>query len=78
MKKRADTVRLAEEIEAYLVAYPNAADTIEGIIKWWIVLQCYEQMHRDVEEALEYLVNSGVVVKRKLRDGRVIYAKSAK
>ena len=68
---------LAQEIETYLLTHPNASDTIEGVIKWWIALQRYQQAREDVQEALEFLVAEGAVVKRKLSDGRFIYAKAA-
>lgn len=68
---------LAKEIETYLLTHPDAADTIEGIAKWWIGLQRYKDMRRDVEKALEFLVRRGAVVKRKLSDGRYIYFKAA-
>lgn len=52
---------IAREIERYLDAHPNAADSVEGILRWWLTRQRYEQSAEHVKRALEHLVSAGVV-----------------
>jgi hypothetical protein len=64
---------LAGEIRAYLKAHPDAADTLDGIVQWWIVHQRFLQGIRAAERALERLVGEGEVEKIQTPDGRVIF-----
>ena len=66
-----DTVALAERVSAYIEAHPNAADTIEGI-SWWFVRQEYEEALPKLKSAMDYLLDNGRVVERKVA-GKVIY-----
>jgi hypothetical protein len=52
---------LADEIASYLESRPNAADTAEGILTWWLARQRYAETKRNVEQALEYLTEQGLV-----------------
>ena len=52
---------LADEIAAYLESHPAAADSAEGILTWWLARQRYAQTKRNVEQALEYLTEQGLV-----------------
>ena len=54
---------LAMEIRDYLDAHPNAADSLEGVAKWWLRRQRYEQALEKVRNALDYLVQQGLVTK---------------
>jgi hypothetical protein len=45
----------------YLRANPSAADTVDGIIQWWLPLQGDEMKREDIEGALEDLVKQGQV-----------------
>jgi hypothetical protein len=58
-------------IRRYCAAHPRAADTSEGVRRWWLAdLACSVE---DVELALAELVKSGEIVERTLADGRVLY-----
>jgi hypothetical protein len=49
----------AWEILHYFLRHPQAADTLEGIVRWRLL---EEAIHRDIEEtaqALEWLVSEG-------------------
>ena len=50
-----------DEIAAYLDSHPDAADSAEGILTWWLARQRYAQTKRNVEQALEYLTEQGLV-----------------
>lgn len=74
-KDEKEKERVAQEIERYLVSHPAAADSLEGVAKWWLTYQRYQDALVIVEEALEYLVASGRVVKTKNVGGTCIYRK---
>jgi len=70
---------LAREVATYLSMHPNAADTAEGIRRWWLARMraaeaTAEVQISDVQSALDLLVERGVVVQRRLPGGRFIYA----
>ena len=66
--------QLAEEIVRYLEDHPNAADTTEGIAKWWLRLQGFQVSIESVQEALDYLVAKSLVKRRTKGDGESIYS----
>lgn len=57
----------------YLATHPGAADSIEGIRRWWLPAQLAAVRSADVEAALQRLVRAGVLSRRELPDGRVLY-----
>jgi len=65
---------LAREVAAYLATHPDAADTVDGISRWWLTRMRVEKATADVQRALEVLVAQRVVVERRLPDGRVVYS----
>ena len=71
-----DRDQLADEISRYLEAHPGAADSVEGIVRWWLARQRYEFATHKVQEALNYLESRGVVRKSVSSGGRVIYRSS--
>lgn len=73
-KSNAEVDGIARAIERYLAKHPNAADSLEGIRRWWLLRQRYEESAQQVQEALEQLLREGVVSKRVLSDGQVLYA----
>ena len=56
-----DVQRVADHIEYYLKSHPNAADTIEGITKWWLPGQGMEVSSLIVQQALDYLGSKSAV-----------------
>jgi hypothetical protein len=61
------------EIQRYLSSHPDAADSVEGIRRWWIARLRLEESARHVQEALNRLVAQGVVIERVMPDGRAVY-----
>ena len=49
----------ANEILDYLTHHPGAADTVQGILQWWLHQDCDEQVTTRVQNALDFLVNKG-------------------
>jgi hypothetical protein len=66
---------IAHTIQRYLEVNPDAADSAEGIRRWWLPPALAEESPGTVEEALDRLVAAGVISRRPLPDGRVLYAK---
>jgi Fe2+ or Zn2+ uptake regulation protein len=68
------TLALAAELLRYLAQHPGAADTAEGILRWWLPQSMAAHGLPEVEAALEQLVQDGALERRRLPDGRVLYA----
>lgn len=51
----------ARQIEVYLEAHPQAADSLEGIATWWIRKNCIRYELNVVFAALEQLTQAGIV-----------------
>jgi hypothetical protein len=68
-----DVAAVAAAIRRYLRDHPNAADTVEGIARWWLSGNAGNTRLANVQRAIEQLVNRGEVARRTLRDGTVIY-----
>lgn len=76
MKPRAPTAEklpVAREILAYLAEHPDAQDTVEGIVEWWLLEQKIKRHTAQVKEALAELVAKGLVLERKGKDARIHY-----
>jgi len=65
--------QLADAISRYLAEHPEAADIEQGIADWWLPASVTPASVAEVHEALELLVEEGVVEKRLLTGGRTIY-----
>ncbi|MBX3630979.1 MAG: hypothetical protein KF908_13960 [Nitrosomonas sp.] len=69
-----DRDQLQDAVLHYLRNNPNAADSLQGIINWWLPKQGYEKVGMEsVYQALEQLIAAGVVEKVPLVDGTVLY-----
>jgi hypothetical protein len=72
-----DTSRRLEQRETilrYLAANSRAADTVEGVVNWWLPRQRYLDTYEAIENILEELAAEGLVVKTRLPDDKVIYS----
>ena len=69
-------VNTAEAINRYLAARPNASETVEGIAKWWLLRQRYNDSKVLVQSALDLLIDEGIVAKSVMPDGKVMYRKA--
>jgi hypothetical protein len=69
----APTRAIAADVLSYLTRHPDAADTAEGIQRWWLVDGSAYAL-ADVERALERLARAAAIARRRLPDGRVLYA----
>lgn len=64
---------MAYEILDYLAKNPNAQDTLEGVIEWWLLEQRLEKQIRKVKRAIDELVADGLVIERQGKDARIHY-----
>ncbi len=65
---------LGEEIVRYLAEHPAAADSVQGIQRWWVVRQRFDEATAQVQLALDRLEEAGQIGKQILPDGTAIYA----
>ena len=61
---RPSSGEVAQWIASHLDAWPQAADTAEGIRRWWLAPRHGEVPLAVVEEALAQLEGEGVVIRR--------------
>ena len=55
------TKEIANEINQYLGAHPNAADNLEGVSNWWLSSQSSSDSNAVVKSALQLLINQGEI-----------------
>jgi hypothetical protein len=65
--------KVVDAIHRYLTSHPDAADSAEGVARWWLPSLNVAASVPEVEAALEQLLTLGLARKRTLADGRVIY-----
>jgi hypothetical protein len=65
--------QISYQILAYLADHPQAQDTVEGIVEWWLLEQRIKQATSQVKTALEQLISKDLVVARKDKTGRVYF-----
>ena len=66
---------IAQAVVAYLEGHPGAADTTEGIKRWWLMRQLARYSQTRVQQALELLERKQAIERRVLGDGREVYAR---
>jgi len=71
----ANVLIVAQKITRYLEQHPQAADTMEGVVQWWLTRQHFDQTWGTVHKALEYLVATGNVAKQVTTEGKIVYCK---
>jgi hypothetical protein len=68
-----DESKIGNEILAYLVNHPNARDTLEGILEWWLLEQQIKFQTDRVKEALSDLVVKGFILEKKGVNSQIHY-----
>ena len=64
---------IEKRILSYLERNPDAADTIEGIIKFWMQRENAEITFRKVSRTLEKLLKKGLIQAFQSVDGTIFY-----
>ncbi|MDL5365617.1 hypothetical protein QSH18_08375 [Xanthomonas sp. NCPPB 2654] len=67
---------VADAVLSYLRAHPEAADTLQGIVRWWLPQQRYNRESGRIEAVLTSLAERGRLQVRMLPDGQFLYALS--
>ena len=62
-----------QDILRYLIKYPDAKDTIQGIVHWWLPRTPVERREIEVQKALEVLVARGWVTQRQITPFQQLY-----
>ena len=65
--------QIAYDILAYLAKNPDAQDTPEGIMEWWLSGRAAKRSVVAVEKALTELVVRGLILERRGKDARTYY-----
>jgi len=63
---------LAAAIGRYCAAHPEAGDTLDGIA-WWLMQQRFHDTRDELAAAAESLLQQGLLGRRILADGRVLF-----
>jgi hypothetical protein len=63
--------QIGNEILAYLVDYPKAQDTLEGIVEWWLLERKINYETSRVKDALSELIAKGLVIEQKKNDSKI-------
>ena len=69
----ADKRKTAYRILAYLLENPNAQDTFEGIIEWWLLERLTRNNIATVKASLEKLVAAGLILENRGKGSRIYY-----
>ena len=67
------TTEIAREILAYLADHPEAQDTLDGIIQWWLLERKIKYQTDIVRQALAELVAKEFLLECKARDEGIHY-----
>jgi hypothetical protein len=65
--------QIGYDILAYMAEHPDAQDTTEGVIEWWLSERPAKPNASRVEEALAELVALGLVIARRSEVARTYY-----
>lgn len=67
----AKTEQISRMILDYLLRNPEAGDTLEGIVEWWLEMERTESSVDDVAGALESLARRGMITRRESKAGTI-------
>jgi hypothetical protein len=72
-----DPIEQQREVRYHILAYlcdnPDAGDTFDGIVEWWLLHQRIKFETRNISEAVRKLVAEGLIVEDEGSDSRVTY-----
>jgi hypothetical protein len=63
----------APEILDYLARQPDAQDTIEGILHWWVLDSCIREWTPKIAKTVARLVERGFLEEKAASDGKIFY-----
>ena len=71
--QQASVSEIAQAIAAYVEKNPEAQDTLEGIIQWWLPEGQNPARTALIRQALNELVAEGLITAHKAKDDQVFY-----
>jgi hypothetical protein len=63
----------APEILDYLARHPEAQDTLDGILHWWVLDSCVKRWAPKIAEIVAKLVEQGFLEEKLSPDGQTFY-----
>jgi hypothetical protein len=63
----------ASEILDYLARHPEAQDTLDGILHWWVLDSCVKRWAPRIAETVAKLVEQGFLKEKRSSDGQTFY-----
>ena len=70
---KTDNSEIASEILKYLAEHPNAADTLNGVVQWWLEERTIRIQLDQIKQALDELVAKGMVTEQRRGDSKIVY-----
>ena len=64
---------LMKDIMSYLTDHPEAQDTVDGIVQWWLLERSIVKHSHRVREALTDLVDKGYLITYPGKDSQISY-----
>ncbi len=61
------------EILSYMAENPDAQDTLEGIVEWWLLERRLRSEAPRVKEVIAELVSKGLIIERRNASSRTHY-----
>jgi hypothetical protein len=71
---KATSAEIEGAVLDYLRSHPEAADTLEGIVEWWLPRQRYATARERIARVLADLVGAGLLRRDPLPGGGELYA----
>ena len=68
-----DKSQIARDVLSYLVENPDAQDTLDGIVEWWLLEQKIRRETAKVMEVIEDLTARKLIVGRQAGDAQTFY-----
>ena len=63
---------IASNVLAYLAEHPQAQDTVDGIMQWWLSEQI-KWSKAEIQAAIDELIADGLLLEHGAADGQVRY-----
>ena len=70
--------QIAQLLLDYMKKHPDAKHTAEGIARWWILQQLFQEEIALIENVLDYLTQKGILKEAILKDDQKYYKISDK
>ena len=69
---------ISNAILQYLLRHPQAQDTLEGIVHWWLLEERIHQRTLEISEVVKILVKKHLLIEKKLSNADVLYSLNTK